>query len=223
MITIRPTNLAATLDSTADALFYQQPIPDAIRKDVVTLLISRQVRSGSNSGFFIPFSTESAHPSRLFSGEPLKTGFARRHFQLIEAARVLNLLEMDGSLVTESIQVSEQRMNSMCYSQFCSKGECKTLTVAYMRYLTCSALKDAPSRLSALLSKLVAHHDGKGKWNGFPYFYTLMMLSEADDPLATAELQYAAVLSKRLPASLTATDLISRRRQAILTQAFSRS
>jgi hypothetical protein len=111
----------------------------------------------------------------------------------------------------------------MCYSQFCSKGECKSLTIAYMRYLTSSDLVDAPTRLSSFLTKLVIHRDGKGKWNGFPYYYTLLMLTEVDDPLAGDELKYAAPFSQTRPGLLSSVDPISRRRQVILTQAFLRS
>ena len=63
MIIIRPTSLAATLDSAAEALFYQKPIPDDLRNEITMLLISRQIQSGSNSGFFIPFTAESDDPN----------------------------------------------------------------------------------------------------------------------------------------------------------------
>ncbi len=220
---VRPTSLAATLDSAADALFYQKPIPAGLRKDLATLLINRQVQSGSNSGFFIPFTAESATESRLFSGEQLNTEFARRHIQLIEAARVLKLLAMDITAAARSIQIADRRMNTMCYSKFCSKGECKSVTIAYMRYLTSSGISDSASRIKPFLTSLVSHRDGKGKWKGFPYFYTLLMLSEVDDPLATQELQYAVSAFPKQPGLLLSTDPISRRRQAILTHAFSRS
>jgi hypothetical protein len=223
MITVRPTSLAATLDSAADALFYQKPIPADLRQDIVALLISRQIQSGSNSGFFIPLTAESAAQFRLFSGEPLNTEFAHRHIQLIEAARILKLLALDLSDVSKAIQGAEYRMDTTCYSRFCSKGECKSLTIAYMRYLTSSDLKDSPARLNSLLTKLGSYRDGKGKWNGFPYYYTLLMLSEVDDPLATHELQYAVPLFQKQPGLLSSTDPISMRRQVILTQAFSRS
>ena len=223
MIIVRPTSLTATLDSTAEAFFYQKPIPATLRKDIAAMLISRQIQSGSNSGFFIPFTAESGTESRLFSGEQLHTEFARRHSQLIEAARVLKLLALDIDAVAQSIHIADQRMNTMCYSKFCSKGECKSLTIAYMRYLALSNEKDSENRINPFLTELVRHRDGKGKWSGFPFYYTLLMLSEVDDPLAAQELQYAAPLCEKQDGQNMSADPISRRRQAILTQALSRS
>lgn len=77
--------------------------------------------------------------------------------------------------------------------------------------------------MNSFLTKLIGHCDGKGKWNGFPYYYTLLMLSEVDDPLAIQEFQYAAPLFQKQTGLLLSTDPILKRRQAILTQAFSRS
>lgn len=223
MIFVRPTSLAATLDTAAEAFFYQKPIPTAHREETASMLISRQIHSGSNSGFFIPFAAETETQSRLFSGEQLNTDFARSHIQLIESARVLNLLGMDNLAVTQSIRVADQRMSTLCYSKFCPKGECKSLTIAYMRYLTSCNASDSGTRLNSFLTKLANHRDGKGKWRGFPYYYTLLMLSEVDDPLATQELQYAAPLCEKQRGRIGSADPISNRRQAIITKVLSRN
>ena len=223
MTIVRPTSLAATLDSAAEAFFYQKPIPADHRQSVASILVSRQIHSGSNSGFFIPFSAETEARSTLFSGERLLTDFARSHIQLIETARVLKLLGVDNDEVIHSIRLADQRMSSFCYSKFCPKGECKSLTIAYMRYLSSSNTKDSIKRLNSLLSKLVSHRDGKGKWSGFPYYYTLLMLSEIDDPLATQELQYAAPLCEKQRGQIRSADPISIRRQAIITKTLSRN
>ncbi len=224
MTIVCPISLAGTLNSAADAFFYQKPIPAAHRQETASLLISRQIHSGSNSGFFIPFAAESEARSMLFSGEQILTEFARRHIQLIESARILELLGVNNDTVTQSIRVADQRMSTSCYnSKFCSKGECKSLTIAYMRYLTSCNVKDSITRLNSLLSKLASHRDGKGRWGGFPYFYTLLMLSEVDDPLATQELQYAAPQCEKQLGQIKSVDPISIRRQAIITKALSRN
>ncbi len=220
---VHPTSLAATLDSAAEALFYQKSIPTSLRKDIATLLVSRQVQSGSNFGFFLPFAAESSTESRLFSGEQLNTEFARRHVQLVEAARLLNLLTNDISMVAKSVQIADQRMNTMCYSKFCSKGECKSISIAYARYLVSCRHNDSEKRTNSFLTQLADHRDGKGKWNGFPYFYTLLMLCELDDSLAAPELQYAISASPKQSQSMSSADPFSLRRQAILARAFSRS
>jgi hypothetical protein len=130
---------------------------------------------------------------------------------------------LDNDAAAQSIRIADQRMNSMCYSKFCSKGECKYLTIAFMRYLASTDDKDSENRINPFLVELVGHRDGKGKWTGFPFFYTLMMLSEVDDPLASQELLYAAPLCEKQNGQNISADPISRRRQAILARALSRS
>jgi hypothetical protein len=223
MTIISPISLAGTLDSAAEAFFYQRPIPAAHRQETASMLISRQIQSGSNYGFFIPFTAETEVRSRLFSGEQLLTDFAHSHIQLIESARVLKLLGVDNETVTHSIRVADQRMSKYCYSKFCSKGECKSLTIAYMRYLASCNVNDTIMDLNPFLSKLTSYRDGKGKWNGFPYFYTLLMLSEVNDPLATQELQYAIPLLEKQLGQIGSADPISIRRQAIITKVLSRN
>ena len=223
MIIVRPTSLAATLDSAAEAFFINKTIPAAHREDISLMLISRQNLSGPNSGFFIPFAAERDTPFRLFSGEQLYTDFARSHIHLIESTRLLMLLSLNRIGVDHSVQIADQRMSTICYSKFCPKGECKSLTIAYMRYLSTCNEKDTGLRLKPFLTKLVDYRDGKGKWNGFPFYYTLLMLSEVTDPLATQELQYAALLCEKQRAQNWPRDPFSIRRQSIITQALARS
>jgi hypothetical protein len=223
MLTSHPASLTEALETISEALFFEQPIPVELRQDVIALLVSRQVQVGPDCGFFIHFNTESGPPSRLFSGEQLHTEFARRHIQLIETARILQRLAHADPPVAGAIERAESRMEAMCYSKFCATGECKTISVAYMRYLASCDQNGNTGRLSAFLANLVAHHDGKGAWKGFPYFYTLLLLIEATSPMADEEIQYAAAsLEKRLP-RFHATQPYSRRRQIIIHKILSRS
>jgi hypothetical protein len=92
-----------------------------------------------------------------------------------------------------------------------------------MRYLASFDDKNSENRINPFLTELVGHRDGKRKWSGFPFYYTLLMLSEVDDPMADQELQYAAPLCEKQRGQNMFADPISRRRQAILTQVLSRS
>jgi len=69
----------------------------------------------------------------------------------------------------------------------------------------------------------MGYRDGKGKWDGFPFFYTLLLLTEADDPLATQELTYAAPVCEKQLTQNWHSDPISMRRQEILSRALARS
>jgi hypothetical protein len=213
---IHPTSLLATLDAAAEKLFYQESITNSQREEIVALILSRQCQSGVNAGFFLPFIAESEVKLNLFSGEQLKTDLARNHMPMIEAVRILKLLTQQDQVVTRAIQLANQHMEKMCYSFFCAKGECKALTIAYLRYLSLDGTGDSASQINTHLASLAGHRDGKGRWDGFPFFYTLLTLSEIADPLAAQELQYASLACKKLQAQKWSGYPVSKRRQEII-------
>jgi hypothetical protein len=220
---IHPTNLFTTLDTTAEILFHKEPLSNTQRQGIANLITNRQCLTGVNAGLFIPFASESEAKVRLFSGESLNTDLARTHILMIEAVRILKLLSIKNHVITQSISVADHRMEKMCYSNFCAKGECRALTVAYMRYQSLDGIGNTAARINTHLTNLSHHRDGKGKWGSFPFFYTLLMLSELEDPLAFQELQYAAPVCKKQLGQNWPNDSISIRRQEIMTTALARS
>ncbi len=223
MLIVDTTSLLATLDMVSEAHLYHAPIPDSIRQDIASLIIRRQVRDGKDAGFFIPFTDESFVPFKLFTGEPLHTKLARKHIPLIETARALRFLSLDDPSIVHCLHLAKQCMSPMCYSQFCSQGECKTLSIAYLRYLSMDGVRGNNPGLGILLGHLENYRDGNGRWKGFPFFYCLLMLIEMELPQAIRELQYARPLCLQLYRKDWGTDSISKRRQAILTTALARS
>ena len=223
MSIVHPASLADTLDITSEAYFNDSPLPSPLRQEIAMWIISRQVQSGANAGYFIPFAAETETRARLFTGELLHTNLARRHIQLIEAARVLKLLGIEHPAAVDSIRMAYQCMDTMCYSQFCAKGECKVLTIAYLRLLSLDGVPDSVARLASLFARLSDYRDGRGKWNGFPYFYMLLMLTEVDHPLADQELEYTLPVCNKLSSQVWPSDSISKRRQAIITHVLARS
>jgi len=223
MSIIHPTSLIASLDLLAEAYFYQQPISKTQRQELAALIVSRQSQAGTNAGYFIPFTAESERQPNLFSGERLRTAFAKRQIQLIEAARTLKLLGVEDHAVAQALYAASQRMESMCYARFCAKGECKHLTVGFMRYLALDGSGDPEPRLDGFLTQLSAYRDGKGKWGGFPFYYTLLMLSEIRLPQAQAELQYSLPACERYLKHDWDSDPFSKRQHAILEKVLTRS
>jgi hypothetical protein len=216
MIIIHPANLSATLDATADAFFNQRPISPEIRQEIASLIISRQCQSGKDNLAFLPFAAESENPLRLYTGEELKTDFARSHILLIESTRILTLLELDNHAVAQSIQAATKHMARMCYSRFCTKGECKVLTIEYMRLLALDRTSETEEQISNHLARLSAERDGKGRWGGFPFYFTLLMLLDFYHPQAIQELQYSAPECRKIQSQNWPSNPFSTRRQAIL-------
>ena len=222
MIIINPTNLSATLDAASEVFFHQIVIPPNLQEDIAKMIINRQCQSGMNSGFFIPFAAESEVKVKLYSGETLNTALARTNILLIEAVRILKLLELDSHSVKQSIHLADQRMKKMCYSNFCSKGECRALTIAYLRYLFLDREGSSCSKIKTYLTNLTSQRDGKGKWGGFPFFYTVLALSESDEPLAMQELKYSLPICEKQQAQNWPADKISIRRQEIIGRVLAR-
>jgi hypothetical protein len=220
---IYPTSLTATIESASERILQQQPVNKAQSEEITSLLVGRQVLSGKNAAFFLPFASERDTKPRLFTGEPLHTDFAYRHIQLIEAARLLVLLGIEHVAVQHSISRAEQCMSASCYSKFCAKGECKAISIAYMRYLACFTNEDADSKLLHFLMNLGSFRDGKGRWRGFPFFYTLLMLTELDDAVASQELEYAAPACAKWLDQIDAPNHFSNRRQLIISNVLSRN
>jgi hypothetical protein len=223
MSLIHPVSLIDTVDACSAEFFSGKTSKRSLCKDLAAMLISRQVVSGSNSGFFLPYAAEPRNETRLFTGETLRTQLASQHLPLIEITRLLRLLAVEDDASIRSIQLAEQRMRRMCYSSFCSSGECRALTIAYMRYLAVQGSDQSAERLSQFLETLKTHRDGKGSWRGFPYFYTLLMLSEISLSSATSELDYSRPSLEKLARQSKPDGSYTKRRQTIIDSILTRS
>jgi hypothetical protein len=63
------------------------------------------------------------------------------------------------------------------------------------------------------MKALKKHRDRDGRWGRFPFYYTLLALSEIDSKAATMEKKYAAVLlEKFMKRKMKATKYNERRR-----------
>ncbi len=218
-----PPNLRTTLDSIDEALFSQHPIPLAERETFALHILSRQIPEGHHAGLFNSGAAGRETEPRLFTGERLYTLLAARHTLLIDSTRILTLLGVKNDAVTRAIEAAEQRMETRCYADFCAVGECRHLTLAFMRYLIASHPPGYEQRLDTFLNLLAVHRDQHGKWGTFPFYYTLLMLSESYAPQAILERQYAAPACAAALQRPWKNDPISHRRKAILEKVLIRA
>jgi hypothetical protein len=65
------------------------------------------------------------------------------------------------------------------------------------RHLLASTTPDDQRRLENGLLELHRHRDGAGRWKRFPFFYTLLALSEIELPGAREEVRYAGAVIER--------------------------
>jgi hypothetical protein len=218
-----PDSLTATLGALDEAFFRGQSLPQVQRAEVAAWLVGRQDQAGPDAGTFAPTETDHLEAMRLYSGEKLKTRFAAGHILNAQAARALFLLDAPTPGAQEAIRRTDQRLRQACFATSCIVGECAHATVGLMRYLAAGGLDDAERRLNAYLGTLSQQRDGQGRWRRFPFYYTLLALSEIDLPQAIQERQYAAPACERYLRRATHDDTIGWRRQAIMQRNLAKS
>jgi hypothetical protein len=220
MSLIRPNGLAATLDAI-NAVFFRDhgSLPKAQAEEVAKWVSGRQVRFGRWAGMFAPTDGDYGRNGgvSLFTGEKLQTKLAVRNILTVEAARVLVLF---GAGLQGALEYTNRWLSEQCFSRdFCVIGECAHSAAGLMRYLAVGGFADAERRLDAHIKTLARHRDGKGRWKRFPFYYTLLALTEIDLPTAVEELRYAAPACERVRRRSLKDDKYSSRRRAIVQRA----
>ena len=94
---------------------------------------------------------------------------------------------------------------------------CGTCSIAFWRSLAAGAFKLQNQTLRRGLTTLRASRDAQGGWGRFPFYYTLLFLSEIPAGLAKPEFDYCAARG-RTPVGLLArkADCYSTRRRELL-------
>jgi hypothetical protein len=77
-------------------------------------------------------------------------------------------------------------------------------------------------RLRRGVEHLPSMRDGGGEWRKFPFWYTVLALSEMDLPAAKQELAYAAPALERTANRTPAATTYARRRHALAQRALAR-
>jgi hypothetical protein len=96
-------------------------------------------------------------------------------------------------------------------------------SVALWRHLLASGEAQDTPRLQNGLAALRRYRDGAGRWKRFPFYYTLLALSETDLPAVRAEVAYAMPVIDRAMRRLAKADpeqlsRHERRRQLVMLQ-----
>lgn len=215
---IHHNSLAATLDAVNEAFFNGWPWSKADEEEAARWIAGQQVRGGRQAGLFAPTEDDYQEGVRLFTGERLQTKLATRNILTAEAARALILFDRgEGILERTNRWLLEQ-----CFASACTVGECAHSTVGLMRYLAVGGLADSEEQLNAHLVVLSQHRDGKGRWRRFPFYYTLLALSETDLPAAVEEMRYAAPACERFLRRSPKDDVFASRRRAVVERVLAR-
>ena len=208
-------SLSRTIDAANDALIAGRPISVDERGEVVEWLLTRQVASGRNVGAFAPTTEDLAHGARLFTGEPLRTKLSTWNVLTAEAARLLILFGGSDDRVREALDRASSWLDVSCFvASDCVVGECAHSFVSHLGFL--SAAEAGPAVLVRRLSVVREQRDGSGRWHRFPFYYTVLTLSEIPGEAAKSELRYAVSACERVLSRGAKDDVYGARRKALV-------
>jgi len=220
MVTVNTGSLAETLDAVNDALFYRRSLTQPNRKELAGWIAQRRGKPGSYAGMFAPTNEDLTNGVRVYTGELVRSGAAIRHILGEEACRALILLGVEDSTVREALERATGGMlrrlrqtedMSKVHGVYC----CGVCSVAYWRNVMIGGLDRDEERLAAGMVALRAHRTDDGRWRRFPFYYTLLALSEMSSRPALDEMRYAAPLLQRCVKRRVADSRFSKRRHII--------
>lgn len=214
---INPNSLAQTLDAIDDVLFFERSLSKSQKTEAAKWIASRQGLTGSYADMFAPTSKDFNKGVVLFTGEKVITRAGLSHVLGQESSRILKLLNVDSPAVEAALA----RANTG-FCKFMKKNEnaklkhgmycCAKCSSVFWRRLSAAPLDDSEQILKEGMKTLKSFRDGKGRWNKFPFYYTMLALYDIDLPEAQRELQYAAPVCERIVKRIKKVNKINKRR-----------
>ena len=211
-------SLSREIDRANAALFAGRVIPAAESANLTAWLLEQQVRTGRNAGAFAPTVAELQFGIRLYTGEAVRTKLATWNVLTAEAARLLVLLSGgeggNDVEVRAAIERARSWLDVSCFvTRDCVIGECAHSLASHLRLMSAC---DEAALLVRRVNILRQHRDGKGRWRRFPFYYTVMVLSETICEAARSELRYAVPACQRVRTRHTDDETYGARRRALL-------
>jgi hypothetical protein len=174
---------------------------------------------------FAPTRLDFRRGIRVFTGEPVRSGAATAHILGEECCRLLLRLNVKDRSVSAALARAEagmsERLNSAerLHARQVGFYCCGICTVSLWRHLAAGGLDKPVPRFRDGLRVLTSCRSDTHRWNRFPFFYTLLALTEMDVPGARTELRWAAPAAGRSLRALHGTGRFAKRRRAVLEQA----
>jgi hypothetical protein len=135
---------------------------------------------------------------RLFTGERVTTRAARSHIIAEEALRMLTMIRTSTGADCAARRVAEERLGARIISDPTSTVTkdgiycCGKCSIALWRALSAGAYRGQPTILSNAAKTLASSRTGAGEWKRFPFYYTVLFLSEADPEVFGEEIAYCS-------------------------------
>ena len=225
---LHPRSLSATVDAVNNAFFCGEKISVTERRELARWIAARQALPGAYGQLFAGFEPERTKGITVFTGERI-TSASARHILGEEACRALLLLDSKDREVRDALQRATEWLSARLEQAardaprnspgaYCC-GKC---TVGLWRHILAGGLDQQSERLTLGVSKLRAARDGEGEWRAFPFWYTVLALTEMDHPDARRELKYASARITTEATRSPGTTPYAKRRHAVAQRALER-
>jgi len=221
---IKRTSLSQTIDLVNAAHFDGRALTAAERGEAARWIAARQGLPRSYAGTFAGYPAEQSAGIVLFTGERI-TSASARHILGEEASRALRLLRARDTGVTRALEAADdglmrcleraaERQGTSNPGLFCC-GKC---SVGLWRNVLAGGLDRREERLQRGALHLHSVRDGERGWRKFPFWYTVLALSEMDSGPAKAELKHAAPVLERAASRAVPSAQYARRRHQLATR-----
>jgi hypothetical protein len=222
---IHTKSLSQTVDTINASLFAGEKLDAAERKSAATWIAKRQGLPGAYAETFAGFDDERTRGIVVFTGERI-TSASARHILGEETCRVLRQLAVRDEAVRAALDRASEGL-AACLARAAGKARnvnpgcfcCGKCTVGLWRHLSAGGLDRREERLRQGVRYLDKVRDGEGGWRAFPFWYTVLALSDIDLPEARKELRYAAGVLERTAAKTPAKNTYAKRRHELAKRA----
>ena len=161
----------------------------------------------------------------LFTGERIASASAR-HILGEEASRALRLLRVRDRSVARALDAADEGL-MQCLARAAEDPRkdnpglycCGKCSVGLWRNLLAGGLTRREERLQRGALHLRSVRDEEHGWRKFPFWYTVLALSEMDGREAKTELKYSAPALERAAGRATPSTVYAQRRQALAVRA----
>jgi hypothetical protein len=195
---INRTSLSKTLDAINAWQFSGAALDAARRRQAAAWIATRQGLPGAYGRTFAGFPSERAQGIVVFTGERI-TSASARHVLGEESSRVLRQLGVRDARVTRALAAADEGL-FQCLARAAEDPRrtnpglycCGKCSVGLWRNLLAGGLDRQEERLRRGATHLGSMRKGNSQWRTFPFWYTVLALSEMENAEARAELRYAA-------------------------------
>lgn len=214
------TSLYKTVDNVNEALFYGKKITKNEAKEIISWISTRYDTEYSYNHSYGLTDKDMRSPVHTFTGERLLCA-SMRHIMAEESARVVKQLSKIVGVTPVTLKKTDEWFYKMLEASeaagkplgtFC----CGPCTIGLWRYLNSGGLPKYHKYITDGIRSLHSNRDEAGKWGRFPFYYTLLALSEIDDEAALKEINYAMTACERALKRMNKTNMFSKRKRDLL-------